>query len=149
MYDYLRYYIDGVTPQQCQDKCSLNFVGLTGISTYNSYYCYCWHENGELPSSIPSDVHAYSANHQGAGEVSMTRGEADGDCYKFIENVIDTETPTMTPTVSPSFSPTPKPTKKPTMKPTQSPTTNMVSGSLTFMGNGWCRSAQNTYYDYM
>jgi hypothetical protein len=121
MYDYLRFYIEGVTPEVCQDKCSLRFSGLTGISTYSSYYCYCWYSNGELPSSLPSDVHAFSANHQGVGEVSMTLNEADGDCYQFFENVVDTQTPTDMPTISPTPSPSRKPTMKPTRKPTSSP----------------------------
>lgn len=121
MYDYFRYYIVGATPQVCQDKCSLRFSNLRGISTYSSYYCYCWYENGELPSPLPSDVHAYSENHLGSGEVTMTLNEQDGDCYQFFENVVDTETPTLVPSNSPTPLPTKAPTNKPTMKPTLSP----------------------------
>lgn len=121
MYDYLRYYIEGVTPEMCQETCSIRSQSLKGISTYNSYFCYCWYENGKLPSPLPSDVHAYSASHQGSGEVTLTLNEQDGDCYKFVENFVDTETPTNTPTDSPTPSPTMAPTKKPTKRPTLKP----------------------------
>lgn len=97
MYDYLRYYIEGVTPQVCQDKCMENYFGLTGISTYDSTYCYCWFDNNQLPSKLPSDIHGYSSRFKGLGEVMMTLND-DGDCYKFIENEIDTESPTQMPT---------------------------------------------------
>jgi hypothetical protein len=83
------------------------------------FYCYCWYSNGELPSPLPSDVHAYSANHQGIAEVFMALNEADGDCYQFFLHVVDTKTHANMPTISPSLSPSRKPTTKPIKKPTE------------------------------
>ena len=128
MYDYLRFYLEGLTPQICQDKCIEYWVGLEGISTYQSHYCYCWYDDKKLPSDLPSDVHGYSTRFTGAGEVTMTKND-DGDCYKFLENVVATETPTMMPTDQPSISPTPKPTSAPSKNPTQKPTEYTVSVS--------------------
>ena len=179
MYDYFRFYIEGLTAQICQDKCIEHWQGLTGISTYDSHYCYCWFDDGELPNSQPSDIHGYSSRFKGSGEVALTLSSDDGDCYKFVENVsqqdeyvlriaclhsmltslyhsffskqiIDTETPTAMPTDSPSFSPTPKPTNAPTKFPTPSPTLNtVVTGDYEFVGNGWCKDHKYDYYDYI
>jgi hypothetical protein len=118
MYDYLRFYIEDITVQVCQDKCIQHFSGLTGISTYNSYYCYCWYDNNALPDPRPSDIHGYSFSYFGTGEVAVTLKEADSDCYKFFETVVDTETPTLMPTEPPTPPPTVKPTALPTQKPT-------------------------------
>jgi hypothetical protein len=133
MYDYLRFYIQDVTPQICQDKCIDHWEGLAGISTYQSTYCYCWFDDSQLPSKLPSDIHGYSSRFKGAGEVTLTLKD-DGDCYKFIENVVDTLTPTLMPTDSPSLSPTRKPTAKPTSAPTAKPTVEVkvVSRHLLF-----------------
>lgn len=125
MYDYMRFSIQGVTPQICQDKCISHWEGLVGISTYQSIYCYCWFDNALLPSELPSDVHGYSSRFKGAGEVTLTLND-DGDCYQFIEKVVDTLTPTSMPTESPSLSPTRKPTAKPTSAPTAKPTLEVV-----------------------
>lgn len=120
MYDYLRFYMEGVTPQVCQDRCIQHFSGLTGISTYSSYYCYCWYDNNSIPDPQPSDIHGYSSSYFGTGAVSLTLNEADSDCYKFFEMVINTETPTLMPTEPPTPPPTSKPTALPTQKPTSS-----------------------------
>ena len=149
MYDYFRFYIEGVTPQICQDKCIDYWIGLVGISTYNSHYCYCWFDDAQLPSNVPSDVHGYSSRFEGEGQVAMTQND-DGDCYKFLENVIDTETPTQMPTESPRISPTPKPTAIPTSHPTHKPTeSTVVSGDFEYIGAGWCKDHKYDYYDYV
>jgi hypothetical protein len=149
MYDYLRFYIEGVTPQICQDKCINHWQGLVGISTYDSHYCYCWFDDRELPDNIPSDVHGYSSRFNGKGEVTMTKND-EGDCYKFLENAVVTETPTQMPTESPSISPTPNPTRIPTNAPTQKPTeSTVVTGDFTYLGNGWCKDHKYDYYDYV
>lgn len=133
----------------CQDKCIDHWLGLVGISTYDSYYCYCWFDDSQLPSKIPSDIHGYSSKFKGEGEVVMTNND-EGDCYKFLLNVISTETPTMMPTESPSISPTRKPTAIPTSYPTQKPTEGTtMSGDFTYMGDGWCKDHRYDYYDFV
>ena len=87
MYDYLRFYTEGMTAQICQDKCIEHWQGLMGISTYNSHYCYCWFDDGELPNPQPSDIHGYSSRFKGSGEITLSLESDDGDCYKFVENV--------------------------------------------------------------
>ena len=147
MYDYTRFYIAGVTDEVCQDKCMENYRALLGLSTYAGSFCYCWYDNGMLPNPLPSDIHGYSNKYRGTGEVSLSLNEADGNCYKFFEEIVNTETPTQTPTYTPTQKPTAKPTNYPTQKPTEVVTT--VTGEFEYLGEGWCKDHKYDYFDYI
>ena len=101
-YDYLRYTIgnpahgDISTPAGCENRCPKT-TGFRGFAifydTANSYaptYCYCWFDDGTVPSGAGEDYQLTSSS--GTGVVTQISNIPYGSCYTFA-----------TPSTSPSL----------------------------------------------
>lgn len=93
-YDYLRYSVSNTahgdisTPAGCEGRCPKS-TGYRGFAIFyqqnNNYaptYCYCWFDDGTVPTGVGADYTLDSAS--GTGPVAQISNIDYGSCYTHI-----------------------------------------------------------------